>query len=154
MFNFADMNSQLQNALKKIGNENGHSAPKSQDPLDQKLHEYYVAKLGEKYFEDRAKSALRDMTTSLDASVIKTIDDIIAATKKNDAGESAVVAGGQHYVLDFSTRKGAKRVDTTALKNALQVKHGLPASVVDKLFDDCSKSNEPSKIYSVKPVRD
>lgn len=154
MFNFAIMNSALQTALKKIGNEGDHEAPKSQDPMDAVLHEYYVAKMGAKFFEDRAKKALEDMLKKIGPEATKVIDDMIAATKAQDAGESAVVLDAQHYNLDFTTRKGAMRLDGTAVKSMLQVKFGIPALAAEKIVDDCSKKSEPTKIYSVKPVRD
>lgn len=154
MTDFAKMNSSLQVALKKIGTEGEHKCPSSQDPLDQVLHDYYVAKTGEKFFKDRASKTLDSLTSKLGDDAKKTIQNIINATIKNEAGESAVVAGGAHYVLDFATRKGAKRLDVVALSNKLQVKYGLPAAAVEKLLDECSKASEPSKIYSVKPVRD
>lgn len=154
MSDFAKMNSALQTALKQIGNEGEHAAPKSQDPFDAALHEYYVAKMGEKFFKDRAEKALDKAMDGLGDHEKKVIADMVKATKDNGAGESAVIAGGQHYVFDLTTRKGATRLDNTALKNALQVKHGMPGAVVEKLFADCSKSNEPSKMFTVKPVRD
>ena len=154
MFNFAIMNSALQNAMKSIGKEGEHAAPKSQDPLDAVLHEYYVAKMGAKFFEDRAKKALEVMLKEIGPEANKTIDDMIQATKDNDAGESAVVIDAQHYNLDFTTRKGAMRLDGTAVKTMLQVKFGLPALAAEKVVEDCSKKSEPTKIYSVKPVRD
>lgn len=154
MFNFAIMNSALQKAMKLIGNEGDHKAPKSQDPLDAVLHEYYVAKMGEKFFTDRAKKALEVMLKEVGPEATKTIDDMIQATKANDAGESAVVLDAQHYNLDFTTRKGSMRLDGTAVKTMLQVKFGLPEIAAQKVIDECSKKSEPTKIYSVKPVRD
>lgn len=154
MFNFAIMNSALQKAMKAIGNEGDTAAPKSQDPLDAILHEYYVSKMGEKAFTDRSKKALENMLKAIGPEATKTIDDMITATKKNDAGESAVVIDAQHYNLDFTTRKGASRLDATSVKTQLQVKFGLPEVTAEKFIEDCSKKNEPTKIFSVKPVRD
>ena len=154
MFNFAIMNSALQKAMKAIGNEGDHVAPKSQDPMDAILHEYYVAKMGAKFFEDRSKKALENMLKEIGPEATKTIDDMITATKANDAGESAVVMDAQHYNLDFTTRKGAMRLDATAVKSLLQVKYGLPEVSAEKFIEECSKKSEPTKIYSVKPVRD
>ena len=154
MFNFAIMNSALQKQMKAIGNEGSTSAPKSQDPLDAVLHEYYVAKMGEKFFKDRAVKAQEKMLKEIGPEATKTINDIIEATKKNDAGESAVVADAQHYNLDFTTRKGSMRLDPTAVKTQLQVKFGLPEITAEKFIEECSNKSEPTKIYSVKPVRD
>jgi len=154
MFNFAIMNSALQKAMKAIGKEGDTAAPKSQDPLDAILHEYYVAKMGEKAFTDRAKKALENMLKAIGPEATKTIEDMITATKVNDAGESAVVIDAQHYNLDFTTRKGSARLDAVAVKTQLQVKFGLPEVTAEKFVADCSKKSEPTKIYSVKPVRD
>lgn len=154
MFNFAIMNSALQKAMKSIGTEGDHAAPKSQDPMDAVLHEYYVAKMGEKFFKDRAAKALSNMLKQCGPEASKTIADMIAATIKNEAGESAVVLDAQHYNLDFTTRKGSKRLDSTAVKTQLQVKYGLPELAAEKFIDDCSNLSEPTKIFSVKPVRD
>ena len=154
MFNFAIMNSALQKAMKAIGNEGDHVAPKSQDPMDAILHEYYVAKMGEKAFTDRAEKAKTEMLKAIGPEATKTIDDMIAATKANDAGESAVVIDAQHYNLDFTTRKGSMRLDPTSVKVRLQVQFGLPEVTAEKFIEACSKKSEPTKIFSVKPVRD
>jgi hypothetical protein len=154
MFNFAIMNSALQKAMKSIGKEGEHAPPPSQDPLDAVLHEYYVAKMGAKFFEDRSKAALENMLKEVGPEANRIINDMIAATKTNDAGESAVVTDAQHYNLDFTTRKGAMRLDGTAVKVMLQTKFGLPATAAEQVVNDCSKKSEPTKIYSVKPVRD
>jgi hypothetical protein len=154
MFNFAIMNSALQKAMKSIGKEGEHAPPPSQDPLDAILHEYYVAKIGSKFFEDRSKAALENMLKEIGPEANRIIDDMIDATVKNDAGESAVVCDAQHYNLDFTTRKGAMRLDATAVKVMLQTKFGLPATAAEKVVEDCSKKSAPTKIYSVKPVRD
>ena len=154
MFNFAIMNSALQKAMKAIGKEGEHAPPPSQDPIDSVMHEYYVAKMGAKFFEDRAKAALESMLKEIGPESNRIIDDMITATKANDAGESAVVCDAQHYNLDFTTRKGAMRLDPTAIKVTLQTKFGLPATAAEQVVSDCSKKSEPTKIYSVKPVRD
>lgn len=153
MTDMAKLSSSIQNALKAVGTTNGHSAPASQDPMDAVLHEYYVAKLGEKFFTDRADKAKQLLTKSFSSVTQREIQSIIESTIINEAGESAIILDAQHYSLEFATRKGAKRLDTTALKVALQVKHGMPAAVVDSLIDSCSKTSAPSQIYSVKPVR-
>lgn len=154
MFNFAILNSALQKALKAIGNEGEHACPKSQDPLDQVLHNYYVAKLGEKFFTDKAELAKADMLAKIGPEAHKVINDMIASTKANDAGEAAVVIDAQHYNLDLTTRKGAKRMDSTKLSTILQVDYSMPASVVEEIISKASPQSEPTKIFTVKPVRE
>jgi hypothetical protein len=153
MSDFAKFSSSLQSAMEAIGKTNGHSPPASQDPMDAILHEYYVSKLGERLFTDRAELAKKNMLAAVSQDTIAAIQDMINSTIKNNSGESAVLIDAQHYSLDLTTRRGAKRLDQTALKVALQVKHGMPGAVVDALLDSCVKTSDPSKIYSVKPVR-
>ena len=154
MTDFAKLNNSLHKALSAIGTTNGHAPPTSQDPLDQYLHEYYVAKIAGKYFDDRASAAKDALLNNLGADASKTVSDMIAATIQNGKGESAIVAQGQHYALDFNTRKGASRLDKAKLKTVLQIKHGMPALVVDQIIAECSKDDMPTKMFTVKPMRD
>jgi hypothetical protein len=154
MADFKGMASALQKAMKTIGRNNGTKVPESQDPLDAVLHEYYVSKMGEKVFGDRAKEAKDEMLKSITEDTKDRINAILASTKKNNAGEGAIVGGGQFYVLDFSTRRGSVRLDPAALKVRLAVDYNIKMEDIEKLFEECSVQDEPTKIYSVKPVHD
>jgi hypothetical protein len=152
--NVNELGSAIQTAMKKIGKQNGTKPPESQDPFDGTLYEYYVSKMGEKFFKDRADAAKDALLKELTPDVKAKIDSIIANTKKNNAGEGAIVGGGQYYALDFTTRKGSTRLDQAALRVKLMMKHKFTAEQVEELMTSCSSQDEPTKIYSVKPVHD
>jgi Zn-dependent M16 (insulinase) family peptidase len=146
--------SDLQKALMKIGIANGTAMPPSQDPIDQYLHDFYVASIGRRFFEGQHDKTKKAMLDALDDKEKQEIEDLVKQTKDNKMGDSMDLTAGQNYSLVVSTRKGSLKLDDDKLRVALQVKHGMSAATVDKLFASCSDTTEPAKVFTVNPIRD
>jgi hypothetical protein len=153
MFDFASMNSALQKSLTKIGRSNGASPPDSQDPMDRLLHYYFIDKTAAKFFEAQADASKSMLLAEGGVPLEEKIAEILKATIKNQRGESSIIAQGQYYALSYTTRKPASRLNTTKLRNKLMLEYGLKADQLDKLFEECSDTGNPTQIFAVQSVK-
>jgi hypothetical protein len=153
MQDFAKFNSNLQKSLEKIGRTNGSAPPESQDPLDKLLHYYFVDKTGEKFFKDQAAQSKSLAIAQGGEYVDQIIQGILRDTIKNNRGESSIIAAGQFYGLEYTTRKPAMRVNVDKIKTQLMIKHGFSQEDVAKLIEECSEASKPTEIFAVKPLR-
>ena len=132
-------------ALMDIGTKNGLAPPKSQDPIDALIHEYYVAEQGRSLFEKRKKKALETLKAHDTQDVIK---KTVASTAKFEAGQTALLYDGEHYQFNLSTKAPASSLDKAALSNEL-VKAGVPLLVIERAIAAATTKNKPAESYSV-----
>lgn len=134
-------------ALEKLGRSNGHSAPSSQDPADDVMHEYFVASTGESYFKKRREQAKAKLDKLITPEAGDRLAKAIASTKKTEMGGSLSVMQGEHYAFEIDIKNGASYLDTGKLKVELMKR--MTAIEVDSIFERATQRREPSQSWKV-----
>ena len=136
--------SKLQTALHDFGRKNGFAPPKSQDPSDAILHEYYVSETARSIFDKRRKAALEKL---------KALDDkglITRAVKEAADGKTGTInlIDAENYNATLTTKSPVKSIDVSALTNAL-VKYGVDQVTINKALNEATKQAKPAESYTV-----
>jgi hypothetical protein len=135
----------LHKALDAIGKSNGHACPETTSNHDADLHELYVASEASSYWTKRHDKAKAKAVILAGSDLTKAVDSVI----KLQSGTSIIGAAGDLYTMTIDISKPAMRLDATALKSRLQLKHNMTSDEVEKLFDACSKQSAPAKKMKV-----
>lgn len=141
-----DFPTKLQRAMMEIGTKNGLSAPKSQDPIDVVIHEFYVAETGRSLFDKRKKAAL-DKLKSFDTT--GKIDKYVKDAEKGLTGTHSLY-DGEHYTVTHMTKTPSETLDKVALRNEL-IKLGVDQVTIEKAFKSATKTNKPAETFSAMP---
>lgn len=136
--------SKLQTHLQKLGRENGFAPPKSQDPADAILHEYFVSETARSLFDKRRKIAL-DKLKGLDNKGV--ITKGLEAAVKGLTGTHAL-QDTENYTSQVTFKSPVKSIDITALTNELTVL-GVSADIISKALKKAEKIAKPAESYSV-----
>lgn len=136
--------SKLQTALQKFGRENGFAPPKSQDPADAVLHEYYVAETGRSLFDKRRKVALENLQ-ALDRTGV--VEKALKDAAKGITGNFELVST-ENYGAVLTTKTPTKKFDQQAAKNAL-IKAGVSSEIVEAAFKSATSQNKAAETYTV-----
>ncbi len=136
--------SKLQTTLNNIGRSNGLAPPKSQDPADAILHEFYIADIGKSVFTKRREAAL-DLLKELDTKGVAA-----AALRQAEAGMTGSVnlVESENYNSTLTTKQPAERFDKTIAKNEL-IKLGVDTALINAAFGLATKKNKPAESYAV-----
>lgn len=137
--------SNLQTELNVLGRKGGEFAPpKSQDPLDKLLHEYYIADRMAAIGTKRKEIAKELIFMERD----ETIRDMSAEAVKQDMMQQAVVIQTEHYSATLKIAKPVQALDPVACQNEL-IKLGVDPTTVRKAFDIAMKTRAPAKTLNV-----
>lgn len=140
--------SDLQTTLHLIGRSEGDkkfAAPKSQDPLDRVLHEFFVADTASALFKKRREDA-KDMLLAQVSP--DTVQRVISEAIKQNSVQRTVLATTEHYSASFSAAKPVERLDKVALRNEF-IKLGVDEVTIEKAFSAATLTNEPAKTLIV-----
>lgn len=136
--------SKLQTHLQKLGRENGFAPPKSQDPADAILHEYFVAETARSLFDKRRKIALEALKR-LDTKGV--IAKGLADAEKGTTGTHAL-QDTENYTSQVSFKTPSVSVDITAMQNELK-RLGVADDIIMKALLRAKKTAKPAESYSV-----
>jgi len=136
-------------ALEKLGKQNGHSAPTSQDMAVGKLHEYYVSSHGEAYFKKRRELAKKELDKFLTQIQQKKIMDTVVSVKRTEVADTCTIIETDPYIFSVDVKNGASFLDTGALKVALMRDHKMNATEVEALIEKCTSRRDPSQSWKV-----
>lgn len=139
----------LQTALRLLGLEKGSdfAPPKSQDPADKLLHEFFVASLMKKIGEDRKKIA-QEMIEDMHPD---DVSRIMADAIKFDAMQTEALVQTEHYNGVLKVNKPVQSIDKTVFCNEL-IKLGVDEVTVNKALAAAGKTNAPAKTLTVMPT--
>jgi len=137
-------NSKLQTAIQKLGRQGEFQPPKSQDPIDAVLHEYFVSETARSAFDKRKKDALTKLKSFDNTGrIARAVDD----ARKGSSG-SVALFDTEHYSSSLTTKSPSNSLDSTVLKNELS-KLGVDTDVINKAFAKALSPNKPAETYTV-----
>lgn len=137
-------NSQLQTHIQKFGRDGKKfGPPESQDPLDARLHELFIASTAYRIFDQRRKDA-QEVLYELKRDEVEAISDNAKAVMMAQSQELASTA---HYALFFLAKKPVTKVDTTRLRTEL-LKLGVSQQVIDSAWENASNQFAPARVLS------
>ena len=137
----------LRQALDRVGRSNGHACPETNSNIDRVLHELLVASEAMSYFKTRLEAATKE---AYDVSfAAEELEEIIDSVVHDMQGRDVIAASGDLYQLTMSISKPSKRLNQTALRNALKTQFAIDPKKVDALFDECSNYATPAKRLKV-----
>ena len=136
----------LQTFLRTLGHEKPFAPPKSQDPADKMLHEYYVASVMASIGEKR-KDIMKEMLIQ-DA---KDVDTLIAAAIKQDAMQQGTLFTTGNYSAILKVNKPVQRTDIKVFITEL-IKRGVDQVTISQAEIAAQSSNAPAKTLTVVTV--
>jgi hypothetical protein len=139
----------LHTALARIGFEKEFAPPKSQDPADKLMHEYFVAAAMVKMGEDRKKIA-KEMILDMKK---KEADTLSAEAVKLNSTQKEVIIQSAHYNATLQCNKPVQRLDKDMLFVEL-VKLGVDTVTVTKAMDNATKASAPAQTLTVVPTHE
>lgn len=134
-------------ALDKIGNQNGHACPESQDPADALIHEYNVTTQAESYFKKRRDNAKAALEKALTDDGKKKLLKSVVSVKTNETPDTCTVIDAAHYSLVVDVKNGASFLDVAALKNAMARKLKMQMTEVEAMFEAATDRREPTQSW-------
>ena len=137
-------NSRLQTMLEKLGRQGEYAPPRSQDPADKHLHEYFVAETGRSLFDKRRKKALEQL------KLLDVGGDIASALKVAAKGAPGVydLFDTENYRCTLQTKMPVTKVDMTMFANEL-VKAGVDPAIISAAQERATTQNTPAEVYTV-----
>jgi hypothetical protein len=136
--------SKLQTHLHNFGHKNGWAPPASQDPLDEILHEYYVAETARSLFDKRRKIAIDRMR---DADAKGIIDNAQKLAQKGTPGTHALF-DTQHYIANVQVKTAPVRCDMDEFVTEL-IKLGVDEVTINKARKAASKQGKAAETFAV-----
>lgn len=136
--------SKLQTSLNNIGKTNGLAPPKSQDPADAILHEFYVSDRGKSVFTKRREIALEQLK-ELDTKGVAA--KAVADALKGMTGTVELLES-ENYNATLATKSPQEKFDKKVAKMEL-VKAGVDPNIIDTCFRIATSTAKPAESYSV-----
>jgi hypothetical protein len=138
----------LQTELRSLGLVKGttFAPPKSQDPFDRLLHEYFIASLMASIGEGRKKIAKEMIEQERDGEIAA----LAAEATKQMAMQTSAIVQTEHYIATMKCAKPVEAVDPTVFQNEL-IKLGVDQVTIAKALNTAQKTRAPAKTLTVLP---
>jgi ATP-dependent DNA ligase len=137
--------SKLQTALHLFGREGDFAPPKSQDPADRILHEYFVTDQASSLFKKRREDAKEAVIAQADQ---ETVQRVIANAVKQNAMQSTTIAATEHYNAILKAAKPVESVDAKKMVTEL-MKLGVKDDIIRAALDAATSTREPAKTLMI-----
>jgi len=134
----------LQRELELLGRDKPFAPPKSQDPLDRLLHEYFVSGMMAKIGGDRYKLAKEAIFEQKEDE----LNSMCADAVKYRQTQNSVLVTTEHYTGSLRVSKPIEGVDVKQFTIEL-LKAGVDKSVIDKAMAASVRSNAPARTLAV-----
>jgi hypothetical protein len=136
----------LQTALNLIGNEKGtpFAPPKSQDPFDRLLHEYYVSSMMASIGERRKKIAKEMIEQEREGEINALCQEAI----KMMMMQTSAIVQTEHYVANMRVAKPVESINVTKLQTEL-IKLGVDQTIIAKALNAAQETRAPAKTLTV-----
>jgi hypothetical protein len=136
----------LQTELRSLGLVKGtpFAPPKSQDPFDRLLHEYFVASVMSSIGENRKKIAKEMIEQEREGEIAA----LAAEAIKQMAMQTSAIIQTEHYIATMKCAKPVEAVDNTAFQNEL-IKLGVDQVTIAKALNAAQKTRAPAKTLTV-----
>lgn len=135
---FAD---KLQTTMQLLGREGEFAPPKSQDPMDKLVHEYFVCDAGKSIFTKRRDFAKDLIINNAQQDVVQAV---ISDAIKQNAKQTATLFSTEHYIAVLSVNKPVEKVDAKKMFTEL-LKLGVDEVTIKRAMDASTSTNEPAK---------
>jgi hypothetical protein len=139
---FAD---KLQTELQLFGREGKYAPPKSQDPMDKVVHEYFVCDLMASIANKRRGMAKEMVIGGAQEGLV---DGLISSAIKQNNLQSATLFSTEHYVAVLRVAKPVEAIDHKKLRTEL-IKLGVDEVTIQKAYDNAQTTREPAKTLVV-----
>lgn len=133
--------SNLQTALHLLGREGDFAPPKSQDPADRVLHEYFVTDMAASLFKKRREDAKEAVIAQASQDVVQRV---IAGAVKQNAMQTETIASTEHYTAVFKAAKPVEAVDNKKFVTEL-IKLGVHQETIDDALNAATLTRDPAK---------
>ena len=137
---------QLQTALALLGLEKGtpYAPPKSQDPFDKLLHEYFVASVMASVGERRKKIAKEMIENEREGEINSMCEEAI----KQMAMQTSAIVQTEHYICTLKAAKPVEAVNMTKFQTEL-IKLGVDQVTIAKALNVAQETRSPAKTFTV-----
>jgi len=135
---FAAVRSALHQALKRIGNRNGHACPSGGSNVDPLLHELYVAAEGKSHFANRHDLAKQSLKSN------GLLEDM------PEGGQTKIMAEGHVYNLMVRVNRPSMKFSQSKMIDVL-VEDGMDELKARALIDKAKEESRSSTYIEAVP---